>query len=259
MYLKPLTPERQVNKSGYRSYSPTLGRFVSRDPVEGDRGQNLFAFVLNSPVSHWDLLGLLSYTLFKTTTEFDERTCGGIRWEVDFTLSPATAAGGYIVQRVSMSDSVYDCKTKRPLTPLQYRAKCSWDQIRDEMPFYEIFGVVVPPVPTGGQNPFPAGSRRLGGDTWQMGGCGPCTYGKITVEGVACWHEGLTAMPADCSHNSIVGAFVCATRPTGACGNGLRRRLTVRWNCCGECCNGKGKNKGKSRGSALSISTRCNS
>lgn len=42
----------------YRHYSPELGRWPSRDPIEEDGGVNLYALVGNDPVGRWDLLGL---------------------------------------------------------------------------------------------------------------------------------------------------------------------------------------------------------
>ena len=41
----------------YRHYSPSLGRFLSRDPIEEQGGLNLYAFVKNSPLSVIDILG----------------------------------------------------------------------------------------------------------------------------------------------------------------------------------------------------------
>ena len=41
----------------YRHYSPSLGRFLSRDPIEEQGGLNLYAFVENNPVHKWDRLG----------------------------------------------------------------------------------------------------------------------------------------------------------------------------------------------------------
>ncbi len=41
----------------YRHYSPTLGRFLSRDPIAEQGGRNLYAFVKNSPTSKRDILG----------------------------------------------------------------------------------------------------------------------------------------------------------------------------------------------------------
>lgn len=43
---------------GYRFYSPTLGRWLNRDPFEENGGSNLYAFSFNNPVSFFDPLGL---------------------------------------------------------------------------------------------------------------------------------------------------------------------------------------------------------
>ena len=42
----------------YRHYSPELGRWLSRDPIEEDGGVNLYAFVGNDPIGRWDKLGM---------------------------------------------------------------------------------------------------------------------------------------------------------------------------------------------------------
>jgi RHS repeat-associated protein len=43
---------------GYRYYSPTMGRFINRDPIEEDGGNNLYAFVRNNPLNAFDALGM---------------------------------------------------------------------------------------------------------------------------------------------------------------------------------------------------------
>ena len=43
---------------GFRYYSPSLGRFLNRDPIEELGGSNLYGFVENDPVNGWDYLGL---------------------------------------------------------------------------------------------------------------------------------------------------------------------------------------------------------
>ena len=43
---------------GFRYYSPSLGRFLNRDPIGEEGGVNLYAFVENDPVNGWDRLGL---------------------------------------------------------------------------------------------------------------------------------------------------------------------------------------------------------
>lgn len=43
---------------GRRYYSPGQGRFLGRDPIGEEGGINLYGFVSNSPVNHWDYLGM---------------------------------------------------------------------------------------------------------------------------------------------------------------------------------------------------------
>ena len=43
---------------GFRYYSPSLGRFLNRDPLGELGGANLYGFVENDPVNGWDRLGL---------------------------------------------------------------------------------------------------------------------------------------------------------------------------------------------------------
>ena len=43
---------------GFRYYSPSLGRFLNRDPLGELGGATLYAFVENDPVNGWDYLGM---------------------------------------------------------------------------------------------------------------------------------------------------------------------------------------------------------
>ena len=43
---------------GYRFYSPSMGRFLTRDPLTEDGGLNIYAMTSNNPVGRWDYLGL---------------------------------------------------------------------------------------------------------------------------------------------------------------------------------------------------------
>ena len=44
---------------GHRYYSPSLGRFINKDPIEEQGGLNLYAFCTNNGVNSWDYLGFL--------------------------------------------------------------------------------------------------------------------------------------------------------------------------------------------------------
>lgn len=50
-------PETGMYHYLYRAYSPSLARFITRDPIEEDGGVNLYCFVGNNPVSYWDVAG----------------------------------------------------------------------------------------------------------------------------------------------------------------------------------------------------------
>ena len=50
-------PELDLVYYNYRHYSPALGRWLSRDPIEEQGGVNLYAFTSNAPIVQIDILG----------------------------------------------------------------------------------------------------------------------------------------------------------------------------------------------------------
>ena len=48
-----------------RYYDSELGRFISQDPIFEEGGVNLYSFVENDPVNHWDILGFLQQELIE--------------------------------------------------------------------------------------------------------------------------------------------------------------------------------------------------
>src|SRR5699024_9180942 len=50
--------ETELYYYGYKYYTPSMGWFLNRDPIEEQGGLNLYGFVTNDPVSAWDYLGL---------------------------------------------------------------------------------------------------------------------------------------------------------------------------------------------------------
>ena len=66
------------------SYDPSTGRFLSKDPIQEEGGLNLYAYCLNDPINHWDLLGLHAYVinmngLFGHTSFAIDKPTGGVR------------------------------------------------------------------------------------------------------------------------------------------------------------------------------------
>ena len=51
-------PETDTLYYGYRHYSPRLGRWLSRDPLEENGGENVFCFLANIPIGLVEILGL---------------------------------------------------------------------------------------------------------------------------------------------------------------------------------------------------------
>ena len=52
-----------------RYYDSDLGRFISQDPIFEEGGVNLYNFVENDPINHWDILGNLPGDSFNTIEE----------------------------------------------------------------------------------------------------------------------------------------------------------------------------------------------
>jgi len=86
-----------VHYYGYRYYSPSLGRWLSRDPIGEYGGDNLYGFVGNRPVDRVDRIGLLTMA---PGTWFDDK-CGGYHQE--FTYS---GFAGVVIQSVTIEFQV---------------------------------------------------------------------------------------------------------------------------------------------------------
>jgi RHS repeat-associated protein len=55
---KPWDPVTGLSEYQFRMYSPELGRWLSRDPIEEEGGQNLYAIAGNNVIVRTDYLGL---------------------------------------------------------------------------------------------------------------------------------------------------------------------------------------------------------
>jgi len=55
---KQFDAETGLGYWGYRYYSPTLGRWISRDPIEEGDGPNVYAYVADAPSQDTDYLGM---------------------------------------------------------------------------------------------------------------------------------------------------------------------------------------------------------
>ncbi|HSX13708.1 MAG TPA: RHS repeat-associated core domain-containing protein [Chlamydiales bacterium] len=66
------TDETGLVYFGRRYYTPQLGRWLTPDPSGFTDGMNLYAFVHNDPLTHWDEYGLEDYGLFAQALKRDQ-------------------------------------------------------------------------------------------------------------------------------------------------------------------------------------------
>lgn len=100
---------------GYRWYSPGLGRWLCRDPINEYTGVVLYLMVKNDPIDCIDILGLLAdgYWMAMGTTSIEIGECGEFKWKVWFQIGPVSGApkGGQVSQHIERTADIYDCKT----------------------------------------------------------------------------------------------------------------------------------------------------
>lgn len=86
-------------------HDPHIGRWINRDPIGENGGENVYGFLNNAPIDDTDDLGLRSnskrqpYNLGFTVVSKTTGDCGEFAWTNDFVVSPR-AETGYVIQRV---------------------------------------------------------------------------------------------------------------------------------------------------------------
>jgi len=256
-YANPETNDIYVRA---RIYEPTIGRWLSRDPlgVQGEPTLNIFLYVRNQVVDFADPSGLKKLrrrcrhggvwirpcypsrpkpspiSIKVVTAPHATGKCGGALYEVDFDVPAvdksqfdSANSTGWIVQSVNRVADVRTCggatRADAENTPLQ---------------FYEAFGPVQELPKT---------------DTYLVPDEGEGTYGVVQITGRARWLPNLDVFaervptgkwsivpvfgPADPGH--VPEAQFAPTHPYdsppngwGAAGPSVPHDLRVEWNCC---------------------------
>ncbi len=70
--------ETEVVYYNYRYYNPKFGRWISRDPLEEDEGENLYSICDNDIIFNWDNFGLFSFNDVTQSAISFLKTHGGI-------------------------------------------------------------------------------------------------------------------------------------------------------------------------------------
>ncbi|MBF0246219.1 MAG: RHS repeat-associated core domain-containing protein, partial [Planctomycetes bacterium] len=83
---------------GYRYYSAEMGRWLNRDPIEGEGGLNLYGFVGNDPIGQIDVLGFyrlsfpgLIWYFYEEKRQNIENIFYGLRTEILFDVNEVSA------------------------------------------------------------------------------------------------------------------------------------------------------------------------
>ena len=85
--------DRETGMVGYkrRSLRPDLGRWLNRDPIEEQGGENLYAFCGNSPTSSYDSMGLERITL-RYDTDYGNVIDRTLNFATTYGLTPSQIA-----------------------------------------------------------------------------------------------------------------------------------------------------------------------
>jgi len=209
-----------------RYLHPTLGRWLTRDPIGYNAGINLYAYVINRSVNVIDSSGLAPKLSKKTIDQPIGKDCGEFNWSIKWMLDMATTIGGYIVQHVSVTFDATDCKGNK-LSKADIKKKSGADP--DWWPLWEAWKVDKNKTVTiyDGLSPFD--------DQYHINGLGDNTCGKITIIGSADFYDGLILPTSFQDKNAPPAGIlpVTNTDPKLTGGSGaIKHNLTSEWNCC---------------------------
>ena len=109
-------PETGMYHYLYRAYSPSLARFITRDPIEEQGGVNLYCFVNNNPVSYWDENGLdIASSIINSIKK-------GANKVKDTIIDGIEAANPYIVSGIERVEDKIGMRIPRPPRPTAHQA-----------------------------------------------------------------------------------------------------------------------------------------
>jgi RHS repeat-associated protein len=127
---KPYDEETGLSYYGYRFYAPTIGRWMTRDPIGEAGGINLYAFVVNSPVNLVDPFGLAPGDAYSTWTD---AALNALRDAYPASYANNWEYGGRLYQNPDGTYSYTPARTDRspnsvtPCMPIPKESKCIGD------------------------------------------------------------------------------------------------------------------------------------
>ena len=87
--------DREAGMVGYmrRFYRPDLGRWLNRDPIEEEGGENLYAFCDNNPILYYDILGMSFWDDLIDSAKVAVGLCGIVSGTILGAATSWTGAG----------------------------------------------------------------------------------------------------------------------------------------------------------------------
>ena len=150
--------------------------------------------------------------------------CGSFRWVVQWELDKVTTKGGWVVQKVELSNAVKDCDGKPIDLEKMNGLKPSW------YPLWEAWQI------NAGQKVTTYAETGDTKDDTYGSSYGATSKGSLTVKGTPEFYEGLS-LPGDFKVTNKAPTWILPsthTAPTLTGGTGaISHNLTATWDCCG--------------------------
>ncbi len=125
---------------GYRYYSPQIGRWLSRDPINENGGLNLYAMSANDPLNQLDYLGFyfqppeLVGLLTASQLEVSMFYCGNFRTVIQWGVTRSVTKG-VILQMVIQKGEITPCpkSSQRSYDPIDFQWTEYWRNLNGQI------------------------------------------------------------------------------------------------------------------------------
>jgi len=214
----PTTTVSGVRYYGYRQYSPEMGRWLSRDPIDEKGGISLYAFCNNKGVDKCDKLGKMpignvpQFTFSMDETFYLADSCGHFVWDMLLNVGGPSPLDGYVIQETKIEAAFTDCNGN----PLNGPNAHYWEA------WYF--------------NDFVANDQPVDGWQFSIPGGVTCSKGWILFTGTAAYYAGFDASSWPHDPNSPSGGDPGTVTQDpllpSPSSSSVHRSLLATWNCC---------------------------